>query len=226
MELATAEKAALEEGRRIARASGNLDDVEKSWDSARKWEFFTQCQFQALRELSSRNNCLLTVSALPEINFGKGGMEHFIYHHPAQDRFWKTTFPNLAGFGPSGYFTLAGYLRRLRLSNLIFGDDVHFEGILEQNEGPSIVTSQPFILPHPERFIPTQEEIAALLEGLGFYPRGTTLWIRQEDGISLGDCHDRNFIRTPAETIVAIDVQPILQEGHVLEQVIPWPQTQ
>ena len=148
-------------------------------------------------------------------------MEHFIYHHVEQDRFWKTTFPNLAGFGPSGYFTPAGYLRRLRLSNLIFGDDVRFEGVLEKKDGPSIATSQTYIQPHPERFIPTQEEIVRYPEKLGFYQRGSTLWIREEDGISLGDCHDRNFIRTPGETIVAIDVQPILQEGHEWENVIP-----
>lgn len=108
-------------------------------------------------------------------------MEPEKYHHTKQDRFWKSTFPNLAGFAPSGYFTPAGYLRRLRLSHLIFGDDVRFEGILEQPEGPSLVTSQRDIQPHPERLIPTEGEIGQLLEGMRFYQRGNTLWIREED---------------------------------------------
>ena len=224
MELAAAESAAIEGGREIARAVLAMADVEKSWNSAEKWEHIVKCQFQALKKLRKANGCLLNASQLPKNNFpAKGGMEQLHLSPRRTNRIWKTTFPNLAGFGPSGYFTPAGYLRRLRLSNLIFGDDVCFEGILEQDEGPSVVTSQTFIQPHPERFIPTEEEIASLLEGLGFYQRGSTLWIREEDGISLGDCHDRNFIRTPVETIVAIDVQPILQEGHVFDRVIPWP---
>ncbi|MFN7564470.1 MAG: hypothetical protein ACK5TH_22050, partial [Prosthecobacter sp.] len=81
---------------------------------------------------------------------------------------WKATFPGEAGFGQFGYYTPAGYLRRLRLSNRIFGDDVQFEGIWKRPGGLSIVTSQPFIQPHPVRFIPMEEEIHGLLHALGF----------------------------------------------------------
>jgi hypothetical protein len=63
----------------------------------------------------------------------------------------------------------AGYLRRLRLSNIVFGDDVEFEGIWSRREGMSIVTSQSYIQPHPARFIPTEEEITALLGSLGVF---------------------------------------------------------
>ena len=223
MELAAAERAAIEGGREIARAVLEMADVEKPRDPAEKWEHFIKFQFQALTRFSRNHNYLKKPSDLPPRLPGcRPGMEVNVFLEPNTNRVWKTTLPNLAGFGPSGYFTPADYLRRLRLSNLIFGDDVRFEGVLQQKEGPSIVTSQRYILPHPERFIPTEEEIACSLEKLGFYQRGSTLWIREEDGISLGDCHDRNFMRTPGETIVAIDVQPILQEGHDWENVIPW----
>jgi hypothetical protein len=160
MELARAEHAAIEGEQRSAQASMALANVEEPRNSAERWERVVRCQFQALKELSAENHCLLKPSQLPKINFSKGGTEHFIYHNIEQGRFWKTTFPNLAGFEPSGYFTPAVYLRRLRPSNLIFSD-----------------------------------------------------------------CHDRNFIRTPSESIVAIDVQPLLPEGGQFESVIPWQAT-
>lgn len=133
---------------------------------------------------------------------------------------WKATFPGEAGFGQFGYYTPAGYLRRLRLSNRIFGDDVQFEGIWKRPGGLSIVTSQPFIQPRPVRFIPTEEEIHGLLHALGFvYNDSLMLWERG-DGVQLADTHDRNFIRAPDETIIAIDVQPRLLPGDDFEAVI------
>ena len=110
--------------------------------------------------------------------------------------------------GPFGYQTPAGYLRRLRLSNLIFGDDVAFEGVLGRGEELKLATSQSYIRPPPVRFIPTEGEIQALLADLGFgYAESAVLWCR-DDGTQLGDTHDRNFIRASDESIVAIDVQP------------------
>ena len=107
----------------------------------------------------------------------------------------------------------------MRLSNLIFGDDVTFEGILQRQEGLSIVTSQSYIQPHPTRFIPTETEIQGLLGGLGFvYDESAALWC-QDDGIQLGDTHDRNFIRAPDESIVAIDVQPRLLPSYPITGV-------
>lgn len=48
------------------------------------------------------------------------------------------------------------------------------------------------------------------------------LWERG-DGVQLADTHDRNFIRAPDETIIAIDVQPRLRPGHDFEAVIAAP---
>ena len=96
------------------------------------------------------------------------GREVTVYQEAFMGRVWKATFPGQSGFGQFGYYTPAGYLRRLRLSNRVFGDDVAFEGIWQRKGGLSIVTSQSYIQPHPVRFIPTEEEIATFLEKLGF----------------------------------------------------------
>ncbi|MDZ4288558.1 MAG: hypothetical protein U0984_11400 [Prosthecobacter sp.] len=93
-----------------------------------------------------------------------------------------------------------------------------------RTDGTSIVTSQSYIQPHPTRFIPTAAEIEGFLGGLGFtYNTSTMLWERA-DGVQLADTHDRNFIRAPDETIVAIDVQPRLLAGHDFDTV-EGPQT-
>ena len=89
-----------------------------------------------------------------------------------------------------------------------------FEGVLQRREGLSLVTSQSYIQPHPVRFIPTEKEIAAMLRGMGFsYDESPALWIRG-DGVQLGAPHDRNLIRAPDESIIAIDVQPRLLPGY------------
>jgi hypothetical protein len=119
---------------------------------------------------------------------------------------WKSTFPGESGFGQFGYYTPAGYLRRLRLSNIIFGDDVEFEGIWTREGGLSIVTSQSYIQAHPVRFIPTAEEICAYLAGLGFTHNDSLMLWERDDGVQLADTHDRNFIRAPDEAIIAVDV--------------------
>lgn len=120
----------------------------------------------------------------------------------------------MSGFGEFGYYTPAGYLRRLGLSNRIFDNDVDFDGIWQRRGGQSIVTSQSYILPHPVRFIPTHEEIEAFLQGLGLSHNDTLMLWERDDGVQLADTHDRNFIRTPDESIIAIDVQLRLLPGH------------
>jgi hypothetical protein len=146
-------------------------------------------------------------------------MEVSIYQHSGSKRIWKATFPGKAGCGPFGFYTPAGYLRRMRLTNLVFGDDVRFEGVLTRREGPGIVISQPYIQPHPERFIPTSGEIADCLTALGFtVSEEGGEWVR-DDGVILGDAHDRNFIRAPDDKLYAIDVQTKLREGFAWEGV-------
>lgn len=219
MDLAAAERAALSGRPKTPRTSGGVADVDEPRDPVAVWEAHVQAQFAALKKFASSCGCALTDKKLPPRAFGKSGREHEVFHAPDAKRFWKSTFPGEAGFGQFGYYTPAGYLRRLRLSNRIFGDDVAFEGMWSRKGRLSIVTSQRYIQAHPLRFIPTADEIESYLHALGFaYDSAAMLWQR-DDGVQLADTHDRNFIRAPDATIFAIDVQPRLLPGCDLDAV-------
>ncbi len=199
-----------------------MANVGEPRDPVAEWESRVAGQFAALKKFAANRGCALKPADMPPaLKSATPGREITAFHDAVRDRVWKATFPGKAGFGPFGHFTPAGYLRRLRLSNIIFGDDVEFEGIWSRKDGVSIVTSQSCIQPHPVRFIPAEEEIAALLSGLGFvYNESTGLWER-DDGVELGDAHDRNFIRAPDEVLYAIDVQPRLKSGFEFAAVVP-----
>ncbi len=84
---------------------------------------------------------------------------------------------------------------------------------VDQSRDPVAVISQPYIQPHPGRFIPTEQEIASCLSALGFAVSEENAQWERDDGVVLGDTHDRNFIRAPDEIVYAIDVQPKLMPG-------------
>jgi len=223
MELAEAERAAVTVRREAPRTGGRVANVGQPRDPVEEWEQRVAAQFEALEAWADGEGCLLTQRDLSPRAFGKSGREHEVYHARSACRFWKSTFPGECGFGQFGYYTPAGYLRRLRLSNVVFGDDVQFEGIWMRDGGPSIVTSQSYIHPHPIRFIPTTEEIEGYLQSLGFEWNETTMTWHRDDGVELADTHDRNFIIAPDGLIRAIDVQPRLKPGFDFDQVKPLP---
>ena len=196
-----------------------MANVGQPRDPVTEWEERIAAQFRALKAWATRRGCLLTACDLPPRDFGKSGQEHEVYHEPSGRRFWKSTFPGQCGFGQFGYYTPAGYLHRLRLSNIVFGDDVEFEGIWPRPGGLSIVTSQSYIQPHPLRFIPTEAEIGAFLDALGFAWDDNTMTWHRDDGVELADTHDRNFIIAPDGIIHAIDVQPRLKPGFDFDAV-------
>jgi hypothetical protein len=197
-----------------------MANVGQPRDSVEAFEFFSRLQFQSLEAAAKTNGCLLKSKDIPPLLPGATpGREITAYFHAEAFRVWKSTFPGQAGYGPFGFFTPSAYLRRLRLSNLVFGDDVQFEGIWKRKAGLSIVTSQPFIQPHPKRFIPSEEEIEDFLRNLGFSHNDATRFWERTDGVELGDTHDRNFIRAPDACIYAIDVQPRLQPGRNWDEV-------
>ena len=200
-----------------------MANVGQPRDPVEEFEFRVACQFAGLRKAAQKAGCLLKPPDMPAHSFGRGGMEHEVWHDKPGGRYWKATFPGKAGCGPFGFYTPAGYLRRMRLTNLVFGDDLRFEGILARREGLSIVTSQPYIQPHPERFIPTEEEIEGCLAALGFAISEDTGHWERDDGVILGDAHDRNFIRAPDECLYVIDVQPKLRPGCAWETVRAFP---
>lgn len=63
-------------------------------------------------------------------------------------------------------------------------------------------------------------DIDGLLHALGFAYNDTLMLWERGDGVQLADTHDRNFIRAPDESIIAIDVQPRLLPGHDFDAVI------
>ncbi|MCG8599318.1 MAG: hypothetical protein MI807_04165 [Verrucomicrobiales bacterium] len=221
MELDEAERAAVSGGSGAGKAGGGISDVPPPRDPVEAWERAISTQFRNLTEFAKRNDCILTRPDLPELDYGKGGMEHEIFHDEAGDRFWKSTFPEQAGFGPSGYTTPIGYLRRLRLSNLIFGDDVRFEGIWPRRDGPSIVTSQRYILPDPFEGVPTEEDVSKYMASLRFIWDEKQLgFYRKEDGVLVQDCHPRNYVRAADGELYAIDIQPFLDKGRSFDEVV------
>jgi hypothetical protein len=169
MDLAEAEHAAIAARPRSSFTSVALAGMGKPRDLVTEWEERVKAQFKALQKFAKGCGRSLKQKHLPPPMVAiKPGREITAYHDPVRDRVWKGTFPGEAGFGQFGYYTPAGYLRRLRLSNIVFGDSVEFEGILTTKAGLSIVTSQKYIQAHPTRFIPTAEEITGYLNGLGF----------------------------------------------------------
>lgn len=221
MDLDEAERAALEGGSKASGEADGVAHVRQPRDPVEAWEFRVAAQFENLRAWADEQGRLLKPNDLPKHRLGAPGQEHEVFHDRRTDRLWKVTFPGQAGCGPRGFFTPFGYLRRLRLSNLIFGDDVEFEGLLARRGGPSLVTSQFYVMPHPDRAVPTEAEIRAFLMRLGFRISGD--WERS-DGVVLHDTHDRNFIRAATGEILAIDVQPELKSGFDWDAVIPFTQ--
>ena len=223
MELDEAERASVREGPGLGQAGGGVSNVPPPRDPVEAWERAVGSQFRNLIAFAREHDRLLTRADLPGLDYGKGGMEHEIYHDEAGHRFWKSTFPERAGFGPTGYSTPFGYLRRLRLSNLLFGDDVCFEGIWQRPDGPSIVTSQSYILPDPLAGIPSEEDVTEYMNRLGFvWDDVQKGFFREADGVLVQDCHPRNYVRAVDGDLYAIDIQPILAKGRKWEGVIPF----
>jgi hypothetical protein len=60
------------------------------------------------------------------------------------------------------------YLLRLDWHNDLFGDDIRVHGFLMNSAGLRLVTTQPWIVSHPEQLSPTQEQIDQFLQLFGF----------------------------------------------------------
>lgn len=70
-----------------------------------------------------------------------GQSEHVVFRPENSDRVIKLTIPPTFG----GQNFALSYLSNIDASNRLFGDDIVFHGILETADGPSMVTSQPFV---------------------------------------------------------------------------------
>ena len=103
--------------------------------------------------------------------------------------------------------TALPYLRRLQLQGDLFGDDLRFEGIIEDPRGWRCVTSQR----HIDGLAPTLHEIDEGLVAFGFHRldiehmgyEGSHSYLM--DNVGLFDAHPANF-RISEGILVPIDV--------------------
>ncbi|MEO0416467.1 MAG: hypothetical protein AAF226_16100 [Verrucomicrobiota bacterium] len=222
MGLDEAEAAAVTDRPGTSETILGMANVGPPRDPVEEWERRVRWQFGNLRSFAEDTGIILGRADIPDPLPGyKPGMEVECYLQEAHLRVWKATFPGQSGFGPAGYSTPFGYLRRLRLSNVIFGDDVQFEGIWPRKDGPSIVTSQTYILPDPLSGIPTEVEVETYMQSLKFnWSASDNGWKRERDGVLVQDCHPRNYIKTIDDEVIAIDVQPKLLPDFAFENVL------
>lgn len=98
----------------------------------------------------------------PEVGAGN---EHDVLFDPQTQRVIKIT-NNRPNFGAQG--PLLDYITNLENHNELFADSLRFEGLLETNDGPVAVTSQPFI----EGRAASESEIVEFFADLGFSDEG------------------------------------------------------
>jgi hypothetical protein len=141
------------------------------------------------------------------------GFEHAVWflESDTEPRVLKATWPDAFGFLPDGHVCLPSeYLERLCLHNIVFGDDIRLEGIVEEEIGSCrIITSQPAIR---GRYA-DQEEIERFFVDRGFAPvriGDRRAWWRRADGILCADTHGGNILVTDAGGLAAIDV-PVMR---------------
>ena len=140
-----------------------------------------------------------------EFAFLGGQSEHTVFHSKESDNVIKFTIP--PNFGAQGAIP---YLRNIESCNRLFGDNIHFLGILEMEQGPAFVISQPFV----EGVEPTLAEIAAWFENNGYQSTGYNRWRNSGTGTEIVDAHTGNLIRTSDGELVPIDLQ-VLTEGDL-----------
>ncbi len=133
-----------------------------------------------------------------------GQSEHVVFRPEESSRVIKLTIP--PNFGAQG--GTVAYLTNLDAANLIFGDDIQFHGVLETLRGPSLVTSQPFIV----GMEPEPEEVTAWFVSNGYQSTGHNRWKHPESGIEIADAHIGNLIKTDDGELIPIDLQ-VLNAG-------------
>ncbi|MFZ9941907.1 MAG: NAD-dependent DNA ligase LigA, partial [Luteolibacter sp.] len=128
-----------------------------------------------------------------------GQSEHAVFRPENSNRVIKLTLPPT--FGAQNF--ALNYLRNIDASNHLFGDDIAFHGILETADGPSIVTSQPFV----DGTSPTAKEVASWFEDAGYQSAGYHRWHNPDTGTEIADAHVGNLIKTADNELVPIDLQ-------------------
>lgn len=139
-----------------------------------------------------------------------GQSEHTVFYIAELDRVIKFTIP--PGFGAQGSIA---YLRNISASNLLFGDDIRFHGILETEKGPIFVVSQPYV--HGTE--PTIHEVGEWFISNGYQASGYNRWLDDSTGVEIADAHIGNLIKTSDGELVPIDLQ-VLSTGNLNLQTL------
>jgi len=104
----------------------------------------------------------------------------------------------------------AEYLRRLDWNNQIFGDDFRIIGVAFDKAQIEIVCSQPWITAHPERSVPTDEEIESYFARFGFLRVALNpdapLFFHERLHLLVADAHDQNILRDREGELSPIDI--------------------
>ncbi len=132
-----------------------------------------------------------------------GQSEHTVFLVERFHRVVKFTLP--PNFGAQGSIP---YLRNIAACNRLFGDDIWFHGILNTQQGPAFVISQPYV----EGSEPTLAEVADWFTAQGYVSHGHNRWLHPDTGVDIADAHTGNLIKTSDGELIPIDLQ-VLKEG-------------
>lgn len=140
----------------------------------------------------------------------EGGNEHQVYRDSLTKRVIKLTRPPAFGAQGEAYI----YLNNFLAANLLFGDDIRLEGLVEASDGLRFVISQPFV----EGQISSKERIESYFFELGFVLSGTHSFRHQESGLIIADARPANVLEDTQGMLFPIDVQ-VLWPAHDLSEL-------
>lgn len=150
-----------------------------------------------------------------------GGEEHRIATPGDYSRYWKATHPGRCGFtvvcgeetGHLPELTYAlplEYFDRLRLQNVLFSDDIRFEGVALEEGKLVIVTSQETVLGTDVSADEMTTFMAKLwfkpLTGLSLGRPGALAFYRDLDEVAAFDAHPGNFVKDDNGVVLPIDL--------------------
>lgn len=208
------EESALESAARHLRASPRPAGMS----TAREREVLSRRQVRDLLAWADQNNRVIAPSDYIGLA-DSGGEEHRVWLDESRQRYFKTTHSGRFGFsvlaGPGGEPELVNacpleYLERLLLQNAIFGDQTRLQGIATEEQGVTIITSQPNITGGAV----TKEEIVEFMRRLSFQlvPElslgnpGALAFYRDLDEVAVFDAHPGNFVKDMNGVVLPIDL--------------------
>ncbi len=161
-----------------------------------------------------RHDLLVENHFLNKLRPVSSGAEHVVYHDAERRRAIKITHPNR--FGHSVYDESGGgatpleYLRRLAYHNVLFGDDIRLIGAHLDENALEIISSQPWIVSHPETPVPGQAAVDEYLASLGFvrsdlFPFGFYFYNRA-NGLAVADAQPNNILVGTDGRLAPIDL--------------------